>query len=146
MLALARWQPRKSQLFPFEITFWVKVLGIPLEFRTIPTLESIGDVIGRMVAVDLDHTRIQVVVDAFKELCFETTVNFKGGEFYDGEEVPIFLRYEKLFGYFQVCASLCHKDEKCPLGKKKIKNSPEKKREIKEGNGGGMMEGNGGKT
>ena len=79
------------------------------------TFESIGDSLERLFPVDLDHNRIQVVIDAFKELCFETTVDFKGGEFYDGEEVAVSLRYEKLFGYCNVCASLCHKEELCPL-------------------------------
>lgn len=79
ILALARWQPRKSQLFPEEIPFWVRFLGVPMEFRTRPNFESIGDALGRTVSVDLDHSRVQVVVDAFQQLCFETTVEFKGG-------------------------------------------------------------------
>lgn len=108
MFSLARWQPKKSSLYPSEITFWVRVIGVPVEFKTVPTFESIGEAIGRAVAVDLDHSRVQVVVDAFKEICFETKVDFTGGEFYDGDqEVPVSLRYEKLFGYCQVCGSLC---------------------------------------
>ncbi|WZZ81095.1 hypothetical protein YC2023_101667 [Brassica napus] len=133
MLALARWQPKKSQLFPSEITFWIMVIGVPMEFRTVPTFESLGDALGRTVAVDVEHCRVQVVVDAFQELCFETTLDFKGGEFYEGEEAAISLRYEKLFGYCPLCSSLCHKEEKCPLAKKAL---PEKKREGREGNGG----------
>ncbi|KAG2271553.1 hypothetical protein Bca52824_066108 [Brassica carinata] len=66
------------------------------------------------------------------ELCFETTVDFTGGEFYEGEEVPVSLRYEKLFGYCEVCGSLCHKDDVCPLDAKNGKKSPEKKREGRE--------------
>ncbi|KAG2282233.1 hypothetical protein Bca52824_053453 [Brassica carinata] len=135
MLSLARWQSKKSLLYPSEITFWVRVIGVPGEFKTVPTFESIGDAIGRTVAVDLDHSRVQVVVDAFKELCFETTVDFTGGEFYEGEEAPVSLRYEKLFGYCQVCGSLCHKDEVYPLDAKNNKKSPEKKREGRDGNG-----------
>ncbi|KAG2294238.1 hypothetical protein Bca52824_040907 [Brassica carinata] len=133
MLALARWQPKKSQLFPSEIMFWIRVIGVPMKFRTVPTFESLGDALGRTVAVDVEHCRVQVVVDAFQELCFETTLDFKGGEFYEGEEATISLRYEKLFGYCPLCSSLCHKEEKCPLAKKA---SPEKKREGREGNGG----------
>ncbi|XP_022561237.1 uncharacterized protein LOC111207467 [Brassica napus] len=136
MLALARWQPKQSKVFPSEIPFWVRIIGVPLEFRTWPTFESIGEAIGRTVAVDLDHTRILVEIDAFKELCFETTVDFKGGEFYDGEEVAVSLRYEKLFGYCKLCGSLCHKDEICPLEMKNSKKSPERKREGREGNKG----------
>ncbi|KAL0684730.1 hypothetical protein Bca4012_051578 [Brassica carinata] len=110
MLSLARWQPKKSLLYPSKITFWT-------------------------VALDLDHSRVQVVVDAFKELCFETTVDFTGEEFYEGEEAPVSLRYEKLFGYCQVCGSLCHKDEVCPLDAKNNKKSPKTKREGRDGNG-----------
>ena len=104
-----------------------------MEFKTEATFESIGDAIGRTLTVDLDHSRVQVVVDAFKELCFETTIDFTGGEFYDGEEAPVSLRYEKLFGYCQVCGSLCHKDDVCPLDVKNTKKSPEKKREGRPG-------------
>lgn len=80
MLALARWQPKKSQLFPEEIPFWVRVFGVPMEFRTVPTFESIGGALGRMISVDVELYRVQVVVNAFQELCFETTLDFKGGE------------------------------------------------------------------
>ncbi|KAG2272402.1 hypothetical protein Bca52824_066957 [Brassica carinata] len=55
MLSLARWQPKQSKLFPSDITFWIRIIGIPLEFRTVPTFESIGNATGRTVAVDLVH-------------------------------------------------------------------------------------------
>ncbi|CAN7079943.1 unnamed protein product [Brassica oleracea var. botrytis] len=48
MLSLARWQPKQSKSFPSKIMFWIRIIGVPLEFRT--------------VAVDLD---------AFKELCLK---------------------------------------------------------------------------
>ena len=136
MLSLARWQPKQSKLFPSEIMFWIRITGVPLEFRTVPTFESIGRAMGRMIAVDLDQNRVQVVIDAFKELCFETNVDFKGGEFYDGKEVAVSLRYEKLFGYCKLCASLCHKDELCPLQLKNSKRSQKRRRETRDGNGG----------
>ncbi|WZZ44750.1 hypothetical protein YC2023_041009 [Brassica napus] len=63
-----------------------KIQGIPV---AAPTFESIGDAIGRTVDVNLKHSRVQVVVDAFKEICFETSVDFKGGEFYDDEEARL---------------------------------------------------------
>lgn len=118
------------------------MLGVTLEFRKGPTFDSSSDAIGRTVTVDVDHSRVQVVVDAFKELCFETTVDFKGGEFYDGKEVMISLRYEKLFGYFPLSSSLCHKEERCPLGKKATQKNSERKRGIRENNGGWYDGGN----
>ena len=136
MVALARWQPRKSQLFPAEIPFWVRVLGVPMEFMTQATLESIGDALGKTVSVDLEHLRVHVVIDAFQQLCFETTVDFKGGEYYEAVEAAISLRYEKLFGYCPICASLCHTEDKCPLAKPAMKTSPDKKKENRDGNGG----------
>lgn len=39
MLSLARWQPKQSKLFPSEIMFWTRIIGIPLEFRMVPTFE-----------------------------------------------------------------------------------------------------------
>ncbi|KAJ4889353.1 hypothetical protein Rs2_29101 [Raphanus sativus] len=135
MIALAKWQPKRSINYPSEIPFWVRVLGVSKEFRTVPTFESIGDAIGKVVEVDLELMRVLVIVDAFKELCFETSVDLTGGEFYDGEEVPILLRYEKLFGYCETCGSLCHHEAKCPLTKG-FKQHSAKKTEVREGNGG----------
>ncbi|KAF2607443.1 hypothetical protein F2Q68_00045469 [Brassica cretica] len=92
-----------------------EVLGVPLEFWEAPTFQSIWDAIGETKEIDLDYRRVQVVVDGFKELIFETTLDFTGREYYEGEEVSVSLRYEKLFGYCKTCLSLCHKMEKCPL-------------------------------
>lgn len=118
MIALARWQPKKSQNFPSDITFWVRVLGVPLEFWADPSFESIRDAIGKTVEVDLDFGRIKVVVDDFKELVFDTTVDFTGGEFHDGQEELVSLKYEKLFGFCETCCSLCHSTDMCPLTRK----------------------------
>lgn len=37
MIALARWQPKMPRDFPSEIPFWIKVLGVPLEFWDVAT-------------------------------------------------------------------------------------------------------------
>lgn len=125
MLSLVRWQPRKELNYPSEITFWVKVLGVPLEFWAAQTFESIGEALGEWLEVDMDHGRIKVKLDGYKELRFEITVDFKGGEFHDGEEALISLRYEKLFGYCHICFSLCHKTELCPLNPKSLERKKE---------------------
>lgn len=41
MIAVAKWQPKRSINYPSEIPFWVRVLGVSKEFRTVPTFESI---------------------------------------------------------------------------------------------------------
>ncbi|WZZ61969.1 uncharacterized protein LOC106452113 [Brassica napus] len=130
MLSLVRWQPRKERNYPSEITFWVKVLGVPLEFWAAQTFESIGEALGEWLEVDMDHGRIKVKLDGYKELRFEITVDFKGGEFHDGEEALISLRYEKLFGYCHICFSLCHKTELCLLNPKSLERKKESRDAI----------------
>ena len=128
MISVARWQPRMSRTFPSEIPFWIKVEGLPTEFWSTPAFQSIRDAIGETTDVDLDYGKMRVVLDGFKELTMETTVEFKGGEFYDEEEVPVSLKYEKLFGFCKLCFSLCHDGDHCPLNPK----SPEKKKDSRE--------------
>ncbi|KAL0837751.1 hypothetical protein Bca101_089641 [Brassica carinata] len=131
MLSLARWQPRMPRNFPSEIPFWIKVEGVPLEFWSTATFQSIGDAIGETTDVDLDFGKMRVVIDGAKELCFETTVDFKGGEFYEGEEAPVLLKYDKLFGFCKLCFKLCHDEDQCPLNP-----NPSKKKETKDGTEG----------
>ncbi|CAN7046004.1 unnamed protein product [Brassica oleracea var. botrytis] len=131
MLSLARWQPRMPRNFPSEIPFWIKVEGLPLEFWSTATFQSIGDAIGETTDVDLDFGKMRVVIDGAKELCFETTVDFKGGEFYEEEEAPVLLKYDKLFGFCKLRFKLCHDEDQCPLNP-----NPPKKQETKDGTEG----------
>lgn len=87
--------------------------------------ESIGNDLGEVMEVDLDTGRIRVRIDGFQNLCFETTVDLRGGEFYEGEELTVSLRYEKLFGYCRTCFSLCHDIHKFPLGKGSVEEKSE---------------------
>lgn len=66
---------------------------------------------GGVKEVDIDHGMEQVVVDGFKFLCFETTV-----EFNSGEDIPVSLHYERLFLFCRRCHSLCHDLTNCPQG------------------------------
>ncbi|KAG2270331.1 hypothetical protein Bca52824_064886 [Brassica carinata] len=93
-----------------------------------PTFQSIGDALGETVDVDLDYGRIKVIIDTTKELSFDTTVDFIGGEFHEGDEAFISLKYEKLFGFCETCLSLSHSVDYCPLTVK----SPQKKKEVRE--------------
>ena len=70
---------------------------------------------------------MRVVIDGTKELCFDANVDFKSGEFYE-EEVPVLLKYEKLFEFFKLCFKLCHDEDHCPLNPK----TPVKKKETKD--------------
>lgn len=82
----------------FHFIFWAEL-----------TFKTIGSALGDVKAVDIDARIVQVVIDGFKSLCFETYV-----EFHNGEEIPISLRYDRLFGFCRQCFSLCHEDKECP--------------------------------
>ncbi|KAL0649596.1 hypothetical protein Bca4012_092287 [Brassica carinata] len=128
MIALARWQPKMPRNFPSAIPFWIKVLGVPLEFLDASSFQSIGDALGETEEVDLDYGRIKVVIDVGKGMSFDTTVDFVGGEFHEGDEAFISLKYEKLFGFCDHCVSLSHGLDECPL----ITRNPQKKKDVRE--------------
>ncbi|ESQ50134.1 hypothetical protein EUTSA_v10002297mg, partial [Eutrema salsugineum] len=109
MLSLVRWTPVVDPNYPSAIKFWIRVIGVPLHFWADLTFRTIGKALGKVEAVNLDEGKIQVIVDGLKPLCFETTVEFHGGE-----ETTIYLRYERLFGYCRECFSLCHDYQRCP--------------------------------
>ncbi|RIA04241.1 hypothetical protein BRARA_K01539 [Brassica rapa] len=61
------------KLQPYHFNYWMLALE-----RWQP--KNISDALGQTVSVDLDHSRVQVVVDTFQQLCFETTVDFNGDD------------------------------------------------------------------
>ncbi|KAL0753575.1 hypothetical protein Bca101_091243 [Brassica carinata] len=110
MVSLVRWKPVLEPNYPSKITFWVRVLELPLQFRAAETLQSVGQAIGTVQGpMDLIGGRIRVEVDGFKPLVFSVTVDFE-----EGVEVTVALRYEKLFGFCRECYMLTHEQSQCP--------------------------------
>lgn len=107
MISLVRWEPRVEATYPSDITFWVRLMGVPLHFWAQLIFRTIGGAIGEVKEVDIDSGMVKVVING-KPLCFETSV-----EFHSGEEIPITLRYERLFGFCRKCFSLCHDEKEC---------------------------------
>lgn len=88
--------------------FWIRVFGVPLQIWADPTFRSIGKAFGTVEAVDIDGGRVQVTVDGFKPICFDSVI-----EFGNGEETIISFKYERFFGYCKNCFSLCHDVAHC---------------------------------
>lgn len=109
MVSLVRWTPILDAHYPFEITFWVQLVELPLQYWAEPTFWEVGKALGRVEAVDINGGRVQVTVNGYKPFVFETEVDFKSGK-----DVPIFLHYERLVGWCNECHSLCHDMEYCP--------------------------------
>ncbi|CAA0288661.1 unnamed protein product [Arabidopsis thaliana] len=110
MISLVRWSPSVHPDYPCSIIFWIRVLGVPIQFWAETTFKDIGAALGEVQAVDVDGGRVQVKLNGFLPLCFETEV-----EFSSGEETTMFLRYECLFGFCKLCKSLCHEEAQCAL-------------------------------
>ncbi|CAE6074831.1 unnamed protein product [Arabidopsis arenosa] len=110
VVSLVRWAPLVDPNYPSTITFWIRVLGVPIEYWADQTFREIGEDLGKVEAVDIVGGRIQVTVDGFKPLCFETEI-----EFGNGEETVMFFQYERLFGFCELCFSLCHDKSVCAL-------------------------------
>ncbi|XP_024006620.1 uncharacterized protein LOC112083121 [Eutrema salsugineum] len=125
MISLVRWAPVVDPSYPSAITFWVCVIGVPLHFWADPTFRSIRKALGKVEAVNLDEGKVQVIIDGLKPLCFETSVEFHGGE-----ETTVYLRYERLFGYCRTCYSLCHEQQKCPS--RQVDTDRNRKEELPE--------------
>ncbi|XP_023644469.1 uncharacterized protein LOC111832394 [Capsella rubella] len=56
------WQSHIITLFPYSLTFWIRIDGIPSEFWVDESLIDFGDTIGTVRAVDTTKGRIQVIV------------------------------------------------------------------------------------
>lgn len=110
MISLVRWRPVLEPDYPSKITFWVRVMDLPLQFRAAETFQSVGEAIGTVQGpVDLIAGRVRVEVDGFKPLVFSVTVEFE-----EGVEITMGLRYEKLFGFCKECFCLTHEQARCP--------------------------------
>ncbi|KAG2314382.1 hypothetical protein Bca4012_065049 [Brassica carinata] len=116
MVSLVRWKPVLEVNYPSRITFWVRVLDIPLQFWAAQTFRSVGEAIGRIQGeVDLREGRVRVELDGFKPLVFSMAV-----EFVEGVEIMVSLRYEKLFGFCRECFSMTHDQSRCPTLQKDV--------------------------
>ncbi|XP_023639553.1 uncharacterized protein LOC111830928 [Capsella rubella] len=108
MVAMVRWEPSVDPEYLSMITFWIRVLGIPLQFWAEPTFRSIGEDLGKVEEIDIHGGRVKVILNGLKPLCFATELDFG-----NGVEIPVKLRYERLFGFCSLCYSLCHDEDEC---------------------------------
>ena len=74
MISLVRWKPVLEPNYPSKITFWVRVMDLPLLFRAAENFQSVGKAIGTVQGpVDLIEGRVRVEIDGFKPLVFSVT-------------------------------------------------------------------------
>lgn len=109
MILLQRWEPIVSDDFPSDISFWIKIHGIPLHYWTDQALDAIGSDLGKVELKDVDQCRVRVQLNGLKPL--ETLLDIT---LPSGTSKKVELHYEKLEKHCFLCHSLSHEDLDCP--------------------------------
>ncbi|XP_013694487.1 uncharacterized protein LOC106398487 [Brassica napus] len=108
MLVLVRWEPIVHDDYPWIISFWVRVIGIPLHLWNVNNLRSIGGILGHVDTLELEEGRMLIDIDSRRPLKFK-----RKGE-YEGEEVTIEFKYYMLFKHCTTCGLMSHERGYCP--------------------------------
>ncbi|KAL1203237.1 hypothetical protein V5N11_001240 [Cardamine amara subsp. amara] len=103
MVSLVRWEPIIDSSYPSAISFWVKIIEIPLHFWEESTIRAVGKVIGAIREIDADSGSVYVTVNGFNPLLFQVVVPF-----HTGDEIVVSLEYEKLCGVCRHCSRITH--------------------------------------
>ncbi|CAL9216766.1 unnamed protein product, partial [Arabidopsis halleri] len=80
MLILQRWEPVVSDDFPSQISFWIKIVGIPTHFRTEQTISTIGKELGSFLTCDVSQARVRVEINGLLPLETTMEVQLPGGQ------------------------------------------------------------------
>lgn len=108
MVLLQRWEPIVSDDFPSDISFWIKIHGIPLHYWTDGALHAIGSDLGVVETKDVDQGRVRVRIKGLKplEMQLDITLPSSGTK-------KVELHYEKLEKHCFLCHSLSHEESEC---------------------------------
>ncbi|KAG2255529.1 hypothetical protein Bca52824_074823 [Brassica carinata] len=108
MFVLVHWEPIVHDDYPWIIPFWVQLIGFPLHLWTDTNLKNIGRRIGYVDTIELTEGRMLIDVDTRRPLKFSRKVE------YEGDEVTIEIKYDKLFKHCSICGMLSHEKGYCP--------------------------------
>lgn len=110
MIVLVRWEPIVHDEYPWELTLWTQLTGLPLHFWLEATMRSIGEKVGHVLEVDEDDAWLCLTVDSRKPLKFTCKIRF-----HTGEQATVQLKYDRLFKFCSHCGSLSHEVQVCPM-------------------------------
>ncbi|CAH8351561.1 unnamed protein product [Eruca vesicaria subsp. sativa] len=128
--SLVRWKPVLEPNYPSKITFWVRVLDVPMQFWVESTFKSVGAALGLVKGdVDLREGRVRVELDGFKPLVFSMDVDFD-----EGVELEVNLRYERLVGYCRICMCMTHDQSRCPTKVTEVEAQETENQKSEQGN------------
>ena len=107
MFVLVRWEPIVHDDYPWVIPFWVQLIGFPLHLWTDANLRNIGGRLGHVDTLELTEGRMLIDIDSRRPLKFSRKVE------YEGDEVTIEIKYDKLFKHCTTCGFLSHEKGYC---------------------------------
>lgn len=123
MLLLQQWEPTVSDQFPFNISFNVRIHGIPLHYWSEKTILTIGKQLGKCIIKDEKEAKIWVEINGLVPLTMNMEI-----------EIPTEGTTEVEFEYIKIekhcftCFSLFHEESGCPY--RPVNALPPKERKL----------------
>ncbi|KAH0853242.1 LOW QUALITY PROTEIN: hypothetical protein HID58_093365 [Brassica napus] len=109
MLLMQRWEPTVSEHFPSNISFNVRVHGIPLHYWSEGTVKTIDKELGNYVVKDAKEAKIWVEVNGLQPLIMKMEIELPTEDVTEVE-----FEYIKIEKYCFTCFSLFHEESDCP--------------------------------
>lgn len=106
------WEPNVSNDLPNRISFWIRILNLPLHFWNDQSLHTIGSEVGIVEGKDATQGRVRVSINGLKPLEMYLDVSLPSGDIKQVE-----LKYEGLEKHCISCKSLSHEHEDCPFNR-----------------------------
>jgi len=109
MLLLQRWEPTVSDQFPSNISFHIKIHGIPLQYWSEGTIFTIGKTLGSCVVKDVNEAKIWVEMNGLQPLVMRAEIELPTDDITEVE-----FEYTKIEKHCFTCFSLFHEESTCP--------------------------------
>ena len=109
MLLLQRWEPIVSERFPSNISFCVRIHGIPLHYWHDSTIKIIGEELGPCTILDVKEAKIRVEVNGLQPLIMNMEIELPSADIIEVE-----FEYIKIEKHCFTCFSLFHEECDCP--------------------------------
>ncbi|CAA7030772.1 unnamed protein product [Microthlaspi erraticum] len=115
MFVLVRWEPIVHDDYPWEMTCWTQLSGIPLHLWTETNMRSIGEKLGHILEINVDEGKILLTIDSRKPLKFTRKIRC-----HNGDETTIQIKYERLFKFCSHCGLMSHEVSSCSIREDEI--------------------------
>ncbi|CAG7863749.1 unnamed protein product, partial [Brassica rapa] len=123
MLILQRWEPSVSDQFPSNISFNVRIHGIPLHFWSEQTIRTIGKELGKYSLRHEKDAKIWVEVNGLQPLIMKMEIELPTDDITEVE-----FEYIKIEKHCFTCFSLFHEEIDCPY--RPLNAPPPKERKL----------------